>query len=125
MSRAREEDGIQRTLAQVLDLNDVLWCHVPNGGWRSPVEAAILKGLGVKPGVSDCLVFDPPPISKICTLCEQPSARGTIMELKTLTGRLTKDQKTWIKALLARGWVGGVAYGIDDALEKFRQLGYI
>jgi hypothetical protein len=31
--------------------------NVPNGGWRSPVEAAILKGQGVRPGVPDLIVI--------------------------------------------------------------------
>jgi hypothetical protein len=30
--------------------------NVPNGGWRSPIEAAILKGLGVQPGVPDLIL---------------------------------------------------------------------
>ena len=38
--------------------------HVPNGGWRSPIEAAILKGMGVRAGVPDLIVIKdglPPP----------------------------------------------------------------
>jgi hypothetical protein len=31
--------------------------HVPNGGWRSPIEAAILKGQGVRPGVPDLVAI--------------------------------------------------------------------
>ena len=31
------------------------FCHVPNGGWRNPVEAAALKALGTTPGVPDLL----------------------------------------------------------------------
>ena len=27
--------------------------HVPGGGWRSAIEAAIFKGLGVRAGVAD------------------------------------------------------------------------
>jgi hypothetical protein len=30
--------------------------HCPNGGWRSPVEAARFKAMGVKPGVPDVLL---------------------------------------------------------------------
>lgn len=30
--------------------------HVPNGGWRSPIEAARFKGMGVKAGIPDVLL---------------------------------------------------------------------
>lgn len=30
--------------------------HCPNGGWRSPIEAARFKGMGVKAGVPDILL---------------------------------------------------------------------
>jgi hypothetical protein len=37
----------------------VLAWHTPNGGWRTPTEAAILKGMGTRAGVSDILaVYD-------------------------------------------------------------------
>jgi hypothetical protein len=50
---------------------------VPNGGWRSPIEGAILKGLGVQPGVPDLiLVRDGLPFA---------------LELKTGRGRLYCD----------------------------------
>jgi hypothetical protein len=31
--------------------------HVPNGGYRRPVEAARLKGLGVRAGVPDVIAI--------------------------------------------------------------------
>ena len=41
----------------------LLWFHVPNGGRRSPEEAAIFNGLGVRAGVSDLiLVHDGRPL---------------------------------------------------------------
>lgn len=36
---------------------DVYFLHVPNGGSRHPAEAAELKRMGTKPGVSDLLIF--------------------------------------------------------------------
>jgi len=40
----------------VLDPNLARYCHVPNGGKRSKVEAAKLKKMGVKAGVVDLLI---------------------------------------------------------------------
>ena len=46
--------------AQLVTVNDrTLFDHLihcPNGGWRSPVEAARFKGMGVKAGVPDILL---------------------------------------------------------------------
>ena len=58
--RARPEDAIQRTIVQHLETRGVpglVWFAVPNGGYRRPVEAAIMKGLGVKAGVPDVIAI--------------------------------------------------------------------
>lgn len=52
------EDALQRAVAKLLDHLGWRWCHVPNGGKRGKTEAARLKGLGVKPGVPDVLIFE-------------------------------------------------------------------
>jgi hypothetical protein len=47
--RRRPEDAIQRAVFQHLRARaapGVFAFHVPNGGYRKPVEAAIMKGLG-------------------------------------------------------------------------------
>jgi hypothetical protein len=52
----RPEQAIQRALFAHLRVRatpGVFAFHVPNGGWRSRIEAAILKGLGVRAGVPD------------------------------------------------------------------------
>ena len=55
----RPEQDLQRGVVQLLRLAlpRYLVLHVPNGGARTPAEAAILKGLGVLPGVADLLVL--------------------------------------------------------------------
>lgn len=54
-----------------------VWFHVPNGEKRDARTAAILKQMGVRPGVAD-LVF----------LCVPPAC----IELKTPTGRQSPPQ---------------------------------
>jgi hypothetical protein len=39
----------ENTLAELL-------AHVPNGGWRNPIEAARFKAMGVKAGLPDILL---------------------------------------------------------------------
>lgn len=85
MPRKRPEDDLQRKCVEILERvhpryqGDVLWFHVPNGGGRSKVEAAIFKGLGVVAGVPDLVLI---------------WGRGTLLvELKAPRGRLTKSQR--------------------------------
>jgi hypothetical protein len=44
-------------LAAVLDPDLTIFLHVPNGGARSPVEAAIFKAMGVRAGWPDITVL--------------------------------------------------------------------
>lgn len=59
--RRHPEQELQKAVAAFLDValpRDAFWFHCPNGGKRSPVEAAILKSMGVKAGVPDiCIAY--------------------------------------------------------------------
>ena len=61
-SRSRPENLIQRAIFQHLKARKapgVFAFHVPNGGKRKSIEAAIMKGLGVTAGVPDVIFFNP------------------------------------------------------------------
>jgi hypothetical protein len=54
-----EQDLVQRPLIRWLRHAlppEAFALHIPNGGARSPQEAAILSGLGVMPGAADILI---------------------------------------------------------------------
>jgi hypothetical protein len=58
--RQRPEDCVQRAVCQHLHIRGVrglLWWHTPNGGKRRPIEAAIMKSLGVRAGVADLILL--------------------------------------------------------------------
>jgi hypothetical protein len=58
--RKRPEDALQRCVLQHLRIrapHDCFYFHPANGGQRSPVEAAILNGLGVRAGVPDLIII--------------------------------------------------------------------
>jgi len=61
-ARNRSEDAIQRAIIRHLETRaapNTFWFHVPNGGYRRPAEAKILKSLGVVRGTPDlCFVKD-------------------------------------------------------------------
>ncbi|HEY8414450.1 MAG TPA: VRR-NUC domain-containing protein [Thermaerobacter sp.] len=111
------EDQEQRTVVHWLQMHGILFVHVPNGGYRRPVEAAIFRGLGVQPGVPDLLIFDQPPLaSQFC---------GTAIEMKRRQGgRLRESQKEWLEALRRRRWYTAVCYGADEAIRTLEYLGY-
>jgi hypothetical protein len=84
------EEAIQRAVFSHLRVRatpGVVAFHVPNGGYRRPVEAARLKGLGVRPGVPDVVAVH----------------RGQVyaIEFKTEYGRATNSQLQAIEDIRA------------------------
>lgn len=78
---------------------------IPNGGKRNPKEAARMKGMGVKAGVSD--VFLPIPMD---------GYHGLWIEMKANTKCKTSDlQKQWIEKMREKGYAAEVCYGWIDA----------
>jgi hypothetical protein len=101
----RLEQQIQRAVFEHLALRGapaLFAFHPANGGWRSRVEAAILKGMGVRAGVPDIIAIK--------------SGRCYALELKAPGGHLTPVQLDAHAALAAAGAEVAVAAGIDAAL---------
>jgi hypothetical protein len=108
--RKRPEDAIQRAVLQHLYARaprDAYWFAVPNGGGRSPIEAAILKGLGVRAGVPDLIIV------------HQGKTFG--LELKADGNRPTRIQQEAQDAMRAAGAEVAVAVGLDAALQQLEQ----
>jgi hypothetical protein len=104
--RQRPEQVLQRSVIEHLrwrGQSNIFFMHHPAGGWRSPVEAMVLKGLGVTPGVPDILIIRD---GKIFGL-----------ELKSENGRLTPTQIDCHERMRRAGATVGTAHGIDAALE--------
>lgn len=106
------EDDEARALWQWAQLYPVLreyLAHVPNGGKRNAREAARMKGMGVRPGVSDYVL---------------PVPRGAFMglwlELKADKNRPTADQRKWLDKMQHQGYAAYWATGFDEARAIFR-----
>ena len=77
---------------------------IPNGGDRHRVTAAKLKAEGVRPGVPD-----------LCLPVPRGGWHGLYIELKTRTGRASKDQRRWIAALRRLGYRAEICRGWEAA----------
>jgi len=103
---------------------DVLVAAVPNGGLRDKRVAAKLKAEGVLPGFPDLVVMEP-----------RGEYHGAVVEMKSLTGRVSTDQARVLGRLRRKGYHVVVARGADEAfaeverylaletLDAFRALG--
>ena len=111
------EDQEQAALVDWLQLHNILFTHVPNGGARDKVTGAILKRLGVSKGCPDILIFDRPP--------KAPECAGVAIELKRRKGgQIRPEQAEWLEKLKVRGWVADVCRGADDAIRLLEGLGF-
>ena len=90
------EENEQLALVQWLELHKVKFTHVPNEGRHKVQYRVKQKQLGVKPGIPDILIFDPPPAC--------PENVGVAIELKRQKGgRVTPEQTAWLEHLKGKG----------------------
>lgn len=110
----RAEDQIQRAVFDHLKSRaapNVFAFHVPNGGKRRPIEASILKGLGVRAGVPDIIAVH--------------KGNCYALELKAENGRPTESQLEAIAKLSDAGAYTAITYGLDAALRTLETWGLL
>jgi hypothetical protein len=112
--RAQLEAQWQRSLVEHLHgcaRSDVWWCAIPNGGWRSPIEAAIMKGLGTRAGAPDLLIVR--------------AGQPIFIECKAPGRKLTPAQIECHEALRRASATVETFDNIDAALAFLRRLGVL
>lgn len=110
------EEQEHMTLVEWLELNKINFFHVPNEGRHKVQYRVKQKRMGVKAGVPDLILVDPPP---------DKSHVGTAIELKRQKGgRVTPDQAKWLDILRERGWAVAVCRGAGEAIDFLKSLGY-
>ena len=82
---------------------------IPNGGGRSKREAGRLKAEGVRSGVSDVFLSLP-----------AGGAHGLYIEMKSLTGYASREQKDWIAESERLGYAAACCRGADEAMRVWR-----
>lgn len=115
--RLPTEEAEQAAVALWLNARRVLYCAVPNGGFRHMRTAAMLKRTGVKAGVPDLLIFNRPPA--------RPEAVGVALEMKRVgVKKASPVQQEWLAALQERGWLCAVQPGAAAAISWLTDLGF-
>lgn len=112
--RARAEDQIQRAVFQHIAARSapgVFAFHVPNGGKRRPIEAAIMKGMGVRAGVPDVIAIH--------------QGKVYALELKAPGGRPTPKQIDAVEAIRNAGGFAAITEGLDRALACLEAWGIL
>lgn len=103
------ESALHKDIARLLEVSapkKVLWWHTPNGEKRDKVTAAILRGMGVKAGVPDLLLYD--------TLTGYLHA----IEVKAADGYLSDAQKSWMERFTSSPTGRyAVARSVDDVIQ--------
>lgn len=107
------EDEEQATVIEWAELNAVhfpdlkLLYAIPNGGKRDVREAAKFKRTGVKPGVPDLHL----PVPK-------GGYHGLYIEMKRKKdGKLSPDQREWLRILTEQGHYCAVCKGWEQAVK--------
>jgi VRR-NUC domain len=110
MKRRRPEQQDHRAVVQHLQVRatpGTYWFHPANGGWRSKIEAAILKSLGVRAGTPDLILIH--------------AGRTFGLELKSPAGRLSQTQIAAHEEMRRAGAEVAVAAGLDEAIEQLER----
>lgn len=117
------EDAIQKAVADHLRSRahpGVVWWHTPNGaklgGKRTakgfPIQAARLKGLGVRAGVSDIILFY--------------RRELFALELKVpRKGVISSSQREFQAGIKGQGGNAAVAFGVDEAIYCLEHWGLL
>jgi hypothetical protein len=110
----RPEQQIHRAVVQHLrqrGMPGIVFIHVPNGGKRRPIEAAIFKSLGVRAGASDLLLWH--------------NRKSFALELKAAGGRATEAQLEFLADMGEAGAFTCLADGLDPALAVLEKWGLL
>lgn len=84
---------------------------IPNGGGRSKSQAGRLKAEGVRPGVSDIFVAVP-----------SGNMHGLWIEMKSLTGYPSREQREWISESIELGYAAVCCRGAGAAFDAWRDF---
>lgn len=114
------EDSLQIACATYMRAQypNALWFHSPNGGSRNAIEAAKLKQMGVRPGVSDIIILENCNWELGYEFDSSIEYHGLFIELKVKGGTLQQSQLEYLLAAQERWYKAAVVWNFD----AFKQL---
>lgn len=109
-----KEDHLQFQVCEYLNYQypKVFWCHIPNGGKRSPFESYKAQKLGLKSGLPDLMIFKQ---KESYTGMIKYFISGLFIELKIKPNKPQASQILAMNELKKNGWAGGVCYSFEEA----------
>jgi len=96
---------------------DIMFWHIPNGGYRNPREAANFKRMGVLPGIPDIQIISYPPTSLPCNYYT------FFIELKVGKNKTTQIQKDVQMKLNDFGINTYTCWSLDEVIHALRMEG--
>ncbi len=105
----------QITVIEYCDLKGIPIYHIANEGKRTRYTGDLLKRMGMRTGFPD-----------LCVPVPKGKYHGFYIEMKSASGKPTKDQISWLKRLKTQGYATAICYGADEAIqiiEKYIQQG--
>jgi hypothetical protein len=85
---------------------NLVFFHIPNGGWRTKQSASKFKAMGVLPGVSDYFIVR-----------KAGDYNGLWLEFKTAKNSLSLAQKAFISAVQREGYKAQVVRSVKEAIQ--------
>lgn len=99
------------TIKDYCDLHQLELIHLCNEGKRSKWGGFRLKRIGLMPGAADYFLPQ-----------GNATKKGLFLEVKTLKGKATTAQKSFIQMVINEGYAGEIAYGLDAAINIIRNF---
>lgn len=106
------EESIQKAVMDWVRLHPLikrLIIHIPNEGKRSPRYGKILKDMGMRAGVSDLFIA-----------MARHGFNGAWIELKSKTGRLTKEQTEFLEDMKAQNYYTSVQFSLEETIDLIK-----
>ena len=111
------DEGLEQfNVAEWLRFHKIPFLHPANEARRNRLLGIMLKLLGLEPGAADLIIFRTPP--------RFPDKKGVAIEMKSLTGKATKDQMAWLDMVEREGYVTAICPGAWAAINLLEELGY-
>ena len=100
----------QITVIEYCDLHQIPIYHIANEGKRTRYAGDLLKQMGMRAGFPD-----------LCVPIPKGKYHGFYIEMKSASGKATKDQIRWLKCLKNNDYATAICYSSTEAIDKIEK----